>query len=158
MHQNNRRWRLRSARDRKPQNSEQHTLEFTRVLLHVHRTAHSSPNAHTFFQVPHRRNMQYILLTLQVCTQICGFGSYFCSGSLLKSDDEEWGAQVSLDRQTTAGHALYPEKRGASVESKSEDNFTLARVEVSRDTCIGRSYRVPSICASVSIHEYLGMS
>ena len=39
----------RSARDRKPQNSEQHTLEFTRVLLHVHRTAHSSLNAHIFF-------------------------------------------------------------------------------------------------------------
>ena len=42
-------WRPRSARDQKPQNGEQHPLEFTRVLMHVHRTAQSSPNAHIFF-------------------------------------------------------------------------------------------------------------
>ena len=41
-------WRPRSQGDRKPQNSEQHTLKFTTVLLHVHRAAHSSPN---MFQV-----------------------------------------------------------------------------------------------------------
>ena len=42
-------WRPQSARDRKPQNKEQYTLDFTKVLLHVHRTAHSSPNAHIFY-------------------------------------------------------------------------------------------------------------
>ena len=45
--------RPRSARDRKLhrklQNREQQALEFTRVLLHVHRTAQSIPNAHIFF-------------------------------------------------------------------------------------------------------------
>ena len=41
--------RPRSARDRKPQNNEQPTLEFAEVLLHVPRTAHFSPNDHIFF-------------------------------------------------------------------------------------------------------------